>query len=456
MATTFIASTVRVIPQPPRAPSAGRLAAFAALALPIAAAQMPLGVYLPAIYAQHYGIPLALLGTIFLLEKLWGTAADPIIGALSDRTRSRHGRRRPWIAAGAIVFALSAVALFFPPATVTPLYLGAALFAFYLGWSMIWIPYLAWSGEVTSDYHERTRVATYQTVAGASSLLLVLILPTVIDQLRPGDPALKLAAMGAAILLMLAPALVLTLAALPEPAPPPAPPRLGVIATLRLVAANPLLVRVLASDFAVTLGQNIRGTLFLFFVTTYVGLPQWASGLFLLQFIFGIAAGPIWMKIGYRLGKHRAAVAGELVQVAINLGLLFVLPGQLPLLLGLTVAQGFAQGSGNLMLRSMVADIADEHRLRTGEDRAALFYSVFSISLKAAMAVAVGIALPLVAWLGFDAAAGAHNTPEALRGLLLVFALGPAIAHLISAALVHGFPLDQAAHAEVRRQLDAL
>jgi Na+/melibiose symporter-like transporter len=105
------------------------------------------------------------------------------------------------------------------------------------------------------------------------------------------------------------------------------------------------------------------------------------------------------------------------------------------------------------MLRSMVADVADDNRLRTGEDRTALFFSAFSISSKAGMAVAVGIALPLVGWLGFNPQA-ATNTPEALSGLLYVFALGPAAAHLLSAWLIHGFPLDERRHAQIRRALD--
>ncbi|MDX3884808.1 MAG: MFS transporter [Sphingomonas sp.] len=441
-------------PPPASRLPAGRLLAFSAIALPVTAAQMPLNVYLPAIFAQHYGVPLAVLGTIFLIEKIWGAIADPIIGSLSDRTRSRFGRRRSWIAAGGILFGLSGLLLFFPLAGVTPLYLGLVLFAFYLGWSMIQIPFLAWSGEISGDYNERTRIATYQVVVGSASLLLVLVLPTIVDQIRPGDGPLKLGVMGGLLLITLVPSLIFTLRAFPEP-PLPARdvPRLPFRQTVRLVGGNPLLMRILASDFAVTLGQNIRGTLFVFFVSSYMGLPHWASGLFLLQFVFGITAGPIWMRIGYRLGKHRTAVLGELVQVAINLGLLLVVPGQLGLLIALTVAQGFAQGSGNLMLRSMVADVADQHRLDTGEDRTALFFSVFSISMKAAMAAAVGVALPLVAWLGFDPTS-AENTPEALRGLLLVFALGPAIAHLVSAALVHGFPLDAAAHAEIRKSLD--
>jgi Na+/melibiose symporter-like transporter len=200
------------------------------------------------------------------------------------------------------------------------------------------------------------------------------------------------------------------------------------------------------------LGQMTRGALFVFFVTSYMRLPAWSSGLFLVQFIFGIAAGPIWMLISRRLGKHRTVIAGEITQVLINLGLLCVVPGSLPLLLGLTIAQGLAQGSGNLMLQAMVADVADEHRLRTGEDRKALFFSVFSISQKASMAASVGIALPFVAWLGFDPHA-ASNSPQALHGLQLTFALAPAILHAVAALLIRGFRLDAEAHAEVRRKL---
>jgi GPH family glycoside/pentoside/hexuronide:cation symporter len=434
-----------------------KLAAFAALTLPVTAAQVPMAVYLPALYAQYFGISLAALGAIFLAERIWGAAADPIIGILSDRTKSRFGRRKSWIAGGAVLYALATVFLFFPTlpfVRVTPLGLTVTLFAFYLSWSMIQIPYLAWSGEVSSEYHERTRIAMSQAVAAAISLLLILVLPTIIDQISPKDAPLKLGAMGGVILLSLPVTLLFTLRAVPEPVVPPEPARLPLTTALRLILREGALVRVFFSDFAVSAAQGCRGVLFVFFVTDYMGLPKWASGLFLLQFIFGIGASPIWAAIARRFGKHRTAVIGELVQVAINLGLLLVVPGHLALLLALTVAQGLAQGSGNLMLRSMVADVADHHRLETGTDRTALFFSVFSISMKTGLAVATGIALPLVAWLGFDPAAKV-NSPEALHGLLFVFALGPALAHLISTTLIYNFPIDEARHAEILDALEA-
>ena len=442
---------------------AWRLAVFAALAIPLAGAGLPLAVYLPPYYAQELGLGLGAVGLIFMLSRVWDAATDPLVGVLSDRTRSRFGRRKPWIAAGAPLFTLSTAAIFAPglfgverPGAA---WLSVWLAVFYVGWTMIQIPVSAWAGQLAAQYHERSRVQTYFQVATAGGLLLVLVLPAVLDQLGaraglPADPGLKVAAMGGFILATFVPTLIAALALVKEP---PAPPPSSVRSTLRrdlaLAARDPLLRKVLTSDFAVTLGQLIRSSLFVFFVSAYMGRPDLAAGLFLLQFVFGVFAGPIWLRIGYRLGKHRAAIAGELAQVAINLGLLLVTPGALPLLIGLTIVQGLAQGSGNLMLRSMVADIADKQRLESGEDRTGLLFSIFSLTGKAATAVAVGVALPLVGLLGFKP--GAANAPEALLGLKLVFALGPAFAHLASAWLISGFSLDEAGHADIRRQLDS-
>lgn len=441
---------------------AGRLAALAAVFVPLSAAGLPLAVYLPPYYAQDLGLGLPLVGAIFMLSRVWDAAADPLIGAFSDATRGRFGRRKPWMAAGAPLFAVAAFAIFAPGLLgVRPgaAWLAAWLAVFYLGWTMIQIPLSAWAGELSVQYHQRSRVQTFVQVASASGLLTVLVLPAVLDHLAgrthgTASGEAKTLAMGGFILATLIPALGLALALVREPpAPSTAASRARLLSALPQLLREPLLLRVLASDFAVTLGQSIRASLFVFFVSAYVGRPDLAASLFLLQFIFGVFAGPIWLKVGYRLGKHRTVIAAELLQAAINLGLLAVRPGELGLLVALSVTQGLAQGSGNLMLRAVVSDIADKQRLETGQDRTALFFSVFSLAGKAATAAAVGVALPLVAALGFHP--GRTNTPFALETLKLVFALGPALAHVASAALMARFDLDEARHGEIRRALAA-
>jgi Na+/melibiose symporter-like transporter len=436
------------------AASPARLLGFGSLAVPLAGAGLPLVLFVPQLYASHFGLSLATIGFIFFLGRFWDVASDPIVGTLSDRTRTRFGRRRPWIAAGGLLFGVGSALLFFPPATVVPLYLGAALFVFYAGWTMMEIPFSAWAGELSGQYHERTRIVTYQQTMRAVGLLLVLILPTLIEQWRPTDGVLKLHATGLFILVTLALALVLSLTAIAEP-PVPAQParRIGFWRSAGLVFGDRLLLRVLGSDVAVTAGQSIRAGLIAFFCVNYMGLPQWASGLYLLQFVFGVAAGPLWLAIGRRLGKRGTAIAGELTQAAINIALLAVFPDTLWLLIALAVAQGLTQGSGNLMLRAMVADVADAHELATGHNRTGLFFSVFSLASKTGPAIGIGIALPLLAWAGFQPKG--QSAPAALDALKYVFALGPAAAHVISAALIWHFPLDQTRHAAIRRALDA-
>lgn len=197
--------------------AAVRLIGFGSLAVPLAGAGLPLVLFVPQLYASHFGLSLATIGFIFFLGRFWDVASDPIVGALSDRTRTRFGRRRPWIAAGGLLFGVGSALLFFPPATVAPLYFGAALFVFYAGWTMIEIPFSAWAGELSGQYHERTRIVTYQQTMRAVGLLLVLILPTLIEQWRPADGVLKLHATGAFILTTLVLALMLSLTAIAEP-----------------------------------------------------------------------------------------------------------------------------------------------------------------------------------------------------------------------------------------------
>lgn len=431
----------------------GRLIAFSAIGLPLAAVEVPLSTYVPPLYASAFGFSLGTVGVIFLLARLWDAFIDPAIGILSDQTRTRWGRRKPWIAVGSALFFAGAVPVFLPPAWFGPLAFSASLFVLYLGYSMVATPYSAWSGELSGAYHERTRITTYLQALTCVGLLLALVLPSLLVQRLQGHPRLELAAMGAMVFVLLVIAVPITLRSLPEPPLRETGERVRLLPGLKLVFRERALLRVLASNFSVRLAQGVRTSLFVFFIGKFMGHPSWAPSLFLLQYVFGIFACPIWLAIGRRVGKGNAAVAGELTQVAINIGLLLLTPTAVPLLLALTAAQGLVQGSGNLMLRSIVADVADQHCLKTGNDRLGLFFSVFALSDKAGAALAIGVALPLAAWLGFSA--NHANSPLVLEHLKYLFAIGPALGHLLSAAIIFRFPIDETTHGEIRRKLAA-
>lgn len=435
----------------------GRLIAHSAMSLPIMGSQLPLSTYLPAIYSKHLGISLYALGAIFLGERIWSTMADPLVGWLCDRTSSRFGRRKVWIVSGAVLFALAYGFLFFPIFTVTPLSLTVALALLFLAWSMIVVPYYAWSGELSGDYHERTRVTTYQTVMTNVSLLGVLMVPAVVERLYPGEDLLKLNAMGAAVLIPMIPGTLLMLWSFPDTTSPPKVARRKSISLgqmLRSIAGESVLIRIMVADFLILAAQGARGGLFIFYVGYVLGMPEVGASLFLFQFIFGIAAAPLWQAVSRRIGKRGAYIWAEVIQAAINFALVLVGKGDLPLFLALALVQGLTQGAGNLILRAMLADLADEYRLRTGADRTAMLFSLFSISGKAGSAVPLGIALPLIAWFGFDPQA-ASQPDSGILALSLVFSLVPAVAHLLATLLIRGFAIDEERQVAIRQELEA-
>lgn len=432
--------------------SRGQILRLSAFALPLYAAYQPVIAYVPTILARHYGIALTTLGTVFLAGQVINALLDPVVGTLSDRCGSRFGRRRPWVAGGGVLFIVGVAMLFFPPAQVSPAWLAAGALAYFSGSSITQTALFAWSGEVSGDYAQRTRIAAHFTLLSSVALVLVLVLPAIADHLRPDDLPLRLHLFGTLVLASAVPALLLTLTAAPDTVTAAVRTAAAPLAAIRAVFANPLILRVIAADAIVTAGQSVRTGLLLFVVTLYFHRPEWAAGLFLFQYGFGLLAAPIWQRIGIALGKARAAVLGEAAQAAINLALLALTPDRFGLLLALTAAQGLTQGAGNLMLRALVADVADAHAAQTGEERTGLYYSAFSISMKVGSALALGLALPLLGWLGFTPQG--TNGPAALSGLLLVFALGPALAHAIAAGLMAGFPLDRHSHARIRARLD--
>jgi len=258
----------------------------------------------------------------------------------------------------------------------------------------------------------------------------VLVLPAGLDAVGAGNPERRVALMGLTVGTILAIGLMLIALGFRE-GPVRATPRFG-WSHLRLVAGDSELWRIVASDFCVALGQGMRGAVFLFFVTRYMGLGSPALML-MLQYAFGIFAAPLWVRIGYRLGLMRTLITAELAQVCVNLLLLTLVPGQAWLLAVLVATQGLLQGSGNLMLRTMVFGVADRHRARDGVEVAGLLSSVFNITTNAAYAVAVGIALPVIGWLGFDPRASGS---AGVSGLHAFFALGPAAGHLLSVAAI--------------------
>jgi Na+/melibiose symporter-like transporter len=432
--------------------SASRLIAFSIAGLAIGGVQTAVVIYLPRFYSQHFGLSLSLVGTVFMICRLLNAFSDPLVGILSDRTHTRFGQRKPWVLGGGLLLLLAIFATYMPPSTASIYYLGVAVFLLYLGNSAFSTPLYAWAGSLSPYYHERTRNQTYVQTIISLGLVTMVATPLVYLQFGITDLATQMSGMGLSNVVALVIGLPILAFWFRERPVKTLRRHLEFGAAIRLLATDRVVLRVIGSDFFVSLGQGFRGALLVFFISFYMQLPVTATLVIpLIQYGFGVLASPIWGWVGRRLGKNRTLIVAEVTQIVINLMLLLLQPGQYWALAALTLLQGLSQGSGNLMLRAIVSDVADQERLKTGKDHSGLLFSIFNVTINAAMALSVGIALPLVGLFGFTP--GAANSPATLSSLQWIIAIGPAIGHGLSAILMLRFPLTEARHAEIVRAL---
>jgi len=127
---------------------AGRLA-YAGVYVPFSILHAPALAVLPALYAKYAHLHLVFIGMVLALARIVDCVIDPVIGYASDRTRSRYGRRKPWIVAGAVVSSVAAYYLFRPSAATGAVYFAGWYFMLYLGWTLGEIPHTAWINEIS-------------------------------------------------------------------------------------------------------------------------------------------------------------------------------------------------------------------------------------------------------------------------------------------------------------------
>jgi Na+/melibiose symporter-like transporter len=434
-------------PPPQASAPLGRavLFAYGLPGLPLAALLLPLYVTLPTFYAVDLGLGFFTVGALLLVARLWDVVTDPVIGSLSDRLTTRFGRRRPWLLAGAPLVMVSAGFLFLPAPNAGGTGLLAWTMVLYLGATMILLPYNAWGAELSPDYHERSRIAGWREGLVVLGTLLAAGLPAVVGAER--SAALEVIAWALWIVLPLC--LVIAVRFVPEPSaavPQPLAWRRG----LTVLWRNGPFRRLIAAYFLNGIANGLPASLFLLYVELVLEMPQWSGFLLFVYFLCGIAAIPLWLRLSRRWGKHRTWV-GAMVWAAVFFAFVPLLgPGDHLWFLAVCVLTGVSLGADLTLPASMQADVIDLDSLRSRRSRAGLYFALWGVATKLALALAVGIAFPLLALAGLEPG-GEAPAPEGLFALAALYSLLPAAIKLASVALVAGYPITAARQQRIRR-----
>ncbi|WP_296168554.1 MFS transporter [uncultured Brevundimonas sp.] len=432
------------------------LAAFSTVCLPLAAFGVALPVTLPEFYATFVGLELGVVAAMFMAVRLIDITFDPFIGWAMDRTKTRFGRYRPWMLASTPVLMLAALMMFVvvqPGAG--PVYLFGWLLVLYLGFSIATLGQLGWASVLAPEYDQRSRVYGWWQVFNIVGVILILILPTVVIQLKIGDYADGVRIMGWAIILFLPLTMGLAMLAVPEPVNAGAAPHGGPRAYLSLFQRKAVR-KLLWADVLLGVAPGITGSLLFFFFGQIKGYGHTEASLFmLLYFIAGLVGAPFWAWLATRVGKDKALAMASLAFAALYIGATLVPGGSFALTAAVMFLAGLPYAAGLFLLRAMMADVGDEVRLETGVDRTGLMFSILSATTKIGHVVAL-IPYLILQWVGFKAVPGVEgNSPFSLLMLQILFIALPGLLLAAAAWVLKGYPLTPARHDDIRRALEA-
>jgi GPH family glycoside/pentoside/hexuronide:cation symporter len=416
----------------PGASGTSALAAYGALGLPLAFAALPIYVHVPRLYADGLGLSLAVVGAVLLAARIVDAVTDPLIGWANDRVP----RRRLWIALALPALGAGMVGLLVPPAGAGAMWLFALLVAVSLAYSVATIAYNAWGAEVATTPAARTRFVASREGFALAGVMLAAALPGVLA--AGAGEAVGLARLAWVFLPVL---LVFGLWTLWRA---PVPPRVAganapVWAGLRAALGDAGFARLLAVFAANGIAAAIPSATVLFFVADVLAAAHLAGLFLVLYFLAAAASLPLWVRLSQRIGKLRAWLAGMVLAVVVFAWAGLLGSGDLFAYAAICVLSGLALGADLSLPPSLLADLLAYSRAERRVERqvapleAGACFGWWNFATKANLALAAGLALPLLAVLGYEPGARDAAAIAALAG---VYGFAPVILKLVAIGLL--------------------
>jgi len=416
---------------------------------------LPMALFIPAFYAGEMGLPLAGVGAMISVSRIFDVLTDPVIGTLSDRWHSRWGRRKPWLAAGTPIIMIATWMLFVPPKDVSLFYLMVWACLLSIGYSLFDLPYKAWGAELSTGYKERSRIAAWREGFGAAGqfLFLAVLIAMGIAGHKGGSDEMR--AIALMVILSLPPLVAVALWRVPEPPPERLTGEvlIGASALISLFQ-NRAFLRTMLAIILFGAGLMIQATLHKLVLTHVVGRPELFAPLILGETVASLTAMPLWLRLSDRIGKHRAVTVAALWVGVWSLPLPWVGPGDIGLYGILIALRGSSFAAIFFLSNSIAADVIDQDTLDTGQQRTGLFFALWGMAIKLAVALGVLMGTGFPALFGFVPTASNHS-PESISALMHIYGWLPGLIMLLAFPLLWNFPIDEACQKDLRARIEA-
>jgi len=423
-------------------------------ALAISIPTIPLYLYLPTFYGVTLELGLAATGFALLTARVFDTITDPIVGIISDRFPIKRNYRKPWIAVGSIIAAIGLYQLLNPPNDAGIIYLICWSIILYLGWTFVAVPYLTWGAELSTDYNERTSITTSRETAGILGILTCGVIFTFSANLNFSEID-TIGIIGWATIGLGAISIPYMLKKVPDAGlvrlKKGKNTNSSFLRSVLQLTQNRLFVRLLAAWFLNGIANGIPSVLFFLYLDKVLGVNETQRAvLILIYFSTAVAAMPAWLSLSKVFNKHRVWCYAMILAIGAFSLVPFLPEGAFYLFSIICILTGVCLGADLSIPPSIQADVLDYDKLKTRSQRAGLLFSLWGMATKLALACSVGLAFPLLDWLGFE-----PDMPDdsGRQALVFLYALLPVGFKCITVLAIWNFPLNRKNHTIIKRRL---
>ena len=416
-----------------------------------------IGVYFAIFLTDVVQLDPRLAAVAIFVGRTWDYINDPLIGYISDRTRTRWGRRRPFLLFGFLPFALAFVILWWiPPWTnsmALAVYYGIAYLLYDAAATFVYMPYYALTPELTEDYDERTSLNTYRMAFSIAAGLLAFTLPLMI--VGSFEPRNKGRILLMAVIFGLGSALPLlgTFLSTHERAEHQTLARPTLKDSLHAVLHNQPFIFAMGIFLLTWVTVDLLQAILLYFLKYWLFLESQSDLILGTIFIVAFLVLPFWAFVAARWDKRLAYIAGIAFWAVVQIALIMVQPGTpMTLVLILAALAGIGVSAAHVLPWSIIPDAVEWDELQTGQRHEGTFYSLVTLMQKVASSIALPLALLILDHSGYVANA-AQQSVRALRAIRILVGFVPAL--LLSGGIIFAifYPLSREKHLEVRHKL---
>jgi len=405
------------------------------------------------------GIAAGTAAIAIFIGRTWDYVNDPIIGHISDRTRTRWGRRRPFLLFGALPFALAFCLMWYRPPFENQIWLavyyGLAYALFDSAATFVYMPFYALTPELTSNYDERTSLTTYRMFFSILGSLVAFTVPLMIVGAFQSQNTSRVLAMGAFFGLISAVPLLLVFFGTRERQEYSELEQPALKESLKAAAQNRPFIFGMVIFLLTWVSVDILQAMLLYFIKYVVQRESQSTVIMSVIFVTAMIVLPFWEWASRRWDKRKAYAVGISFWAVVQIVMITLNPGTpMPLILGLCVLAGVGVSCAHVLPWSIIPDAVEWDEWQTGERHEGLFYSLVTLTQKVASSFAIPTVLLILQFTGY-VPNSAIQPPSAVLGIRL--AIGPVPALLLCGGIVFAliYPLSRESHQRIVHDLEA-